>query len=120
DHSTTRMEKFAQETGARSTLSDGLGCVHARKTWTQNERLPKRVTMVSTHPRIRESWIRGLVRLGGGQLWLGGARRMEAGTSGKSSSIIFDPTCSWRPKCGRFAKSAHPRSRASRTRGELQ
>src|SRR5436309_2258841 len=76
--------------------------------------------MVSADTRIREGGLRRLVRLGRGKLRLGRPKRMEAGPSGKSGPVIFDATCAWRSKRGRFAESAYPRSRSNRRNAELR
>ena len=45
--------------------------------------------MVPAHPRISARRLRGFVRHGGGQLWLGGPERVEAGTSAKAAALFL-------------------------------
>src|SRR5439155_26440321 len=103
--SASSLGKFAQTPGTRSTLSYGLGRVHARKSWTKDGRLRKRRTVVSANAAAGGVRICRLVRLSGGELRVGRTERMEAGTSGKSGSIIFDPTCPLRRDRGGFDES---------------
>src|SRR6266516_6304604 len=107
------MGKFAQAAGTRSTLSDGLGGVHAGKNRTQDRRLSKREPVVLARAGIRQSRICGFVRPGGRQLWLGRPQRVETGPSGQSGTAFSNAARARRSNRSRFFEGADSRSRTS-------